>query len=127
MNIANGSMFTYGKFWPVLAKRYGIEYGIPEADESKFQTIQTPIAPPPRGFAPAGKVKIRWSFEECAKKPEVVAAWKTIKEIHGITELKDSFSGQSVKGMFRLLNGELLGGWPRSMRYVNVNSLENGC
>ena len=104
-------MFTYGKFWPVLAKRYGIAYGIPKVDKSKFQTIQTPIAPPPRGFAPAGKAEIRWSFEEWAKKLEVVAAWKTIEEIHGITELKDPFSGQSVKDVFRLLN-ELLGGWP---------------
>jgi len=120
-------MFTYGMFWPVLAKQYGIGYGIPEADELKFQTIQMPIAPLPRGFGLAGRVKIGWSFEEWTKKPEVVAAWKTIKERHGITELKDPFSGQNVKDVFGLLDGELLGGWPRSMRYVNVKSLENGC
>lgn len=118
-------MFTYGKFWPVLAKRYGIKYGIPGVDESKFQTIQMPIAPPPRGFGQAGKVKIGWSFEGWAKKPEVMATWKTIKERHKITELKDLFTGQNVKDVFGLLDGELLGGWPRSMRYVNVSSLKN--
>jgi len=56
-----------------------------------------------------------------------VAAWKTIKERHGITEPKDPFSGQNVKDVFGLLDGELLGGWLWSIRYVNVNSLENGC
>ena len=50
-----------------------------------------------------------------------------MKEKHGITKLKDSFSGQNVKDVFRLLDDELLGEWPRSMRYANVNSLENGC
>ena len=59
MNIPDGNMFTYGKFWPVLAKQYRIGYGIHEVDESKFQTIQMPIAPPPRGFGPARKVKTR--------------------------------------------------------------------
>jgi len=50
LNIADGSMFTCGKFWPVLAKQYGIAYGIPEVDELKLQTIQMLIAPPPRGL-----------------------------------------------------------------------------
>ena len=127
LNIAGGSMFACGKFWPVLAKQYGIEYGVSEVNELKFQTIQVPLAPPPRGFGPAGKVKIGWSFEEWAEKPEVVTAWKTIKERHGITELKDPFSGRNVKDVFGLLDGELLGGWLWSVRYVNVNSLENGC
>ena len=54
-------------------------------------------------------------------------AWKTIKERHGITELKDPFTGQNVKDVFGLLDGELLGAWPQSMRYVNVNSLKNDC
>lgn len=48
LNIADGSMFIYGKFWSVLAKQYGIECGIPEADESKFQTMRMSIAPPRR-------------------------------------------------------------------------------
>ncbi|XTI93918.1 hypothetical protein V2W45_908665 [Cenococcum geophilum] len=50
LNIADGSMFTCGKFRPVLAKQYGIAYGIPEVDELKLQTIQMLIAPPPRGL-----------------------------------------------------------------------------
>ena len=53
-----------------------------------------------------------------------MTAWKTIKERHGITELKDPLSGQNVKDVFGLLDGELLGAWPQSMRYVNVNSLK---
>ena len=56
-----------------------------------------------------------------------MTAWKTIKERHGITELKDPFSGQNVKDVFGLPDGEPLGGRPRSTRYVNANSLENGC
>jgi hypothetical protein len=56
-----------------------------------------------------------------------VAAWKTINERYGITELKDPFGGQNVKDVLGLLDGELLGGWLWGMGYVNVNSLENGC
>ena len=111
MNIADGDMFTYGKFWPVLAKQYSIECGIPEMDESKFQTVQMPIAPPPRGFGPAGKVKIGWSSEEWEKNPRL---WRREKRSRrdGITKPKDPFSGQNVKDVFGLLDGELLGGCP---------------
>jgi hypothetical protein len=36
-NIVDDSPFSYGKFWPELAKWYGIEYTVPEADDSMYQ------------------------------------------------------------------------------------------
>jgi hypothetical protein len=116
LNHADGGLFTYGKFWPKLASAYGIEYGIPEVDDSKFQTVEMPIAPPPRGFGPAGKFRIAWSFEAWAETPKVQDTWKALKEKYGLVAKVDPFD--NVKDVFGLLDGEMLGPWGRSMRYV---------
>ncbi|OCK82028.1 hypothetical protein K432DRAFT_433754 [Lepidopterella palustris CBS 459.81] len=109
----HADLFTYGKFWPVLAKWYGIEYGVPEVEEGKFQVLEMATRPPPRGFGQAGKVKLSWSFEAWAKRPEVLSAWKSIKDTFGLEELKDPFA--NVKDVFGLLDGEILGPWGRSI------------
>ena len=48
-NACDDSKFTYGKFWPTLARWYGVEYKLPDGDVS-YRTIQTPYEPPPRGY-----------------------------------------------------------------------------
>ena len=84
MNIANGSMFTYGKFWPVLAKQYGIKYGIPEVDESKFQTIQMSIAPPPRGFGSAGRLRFGGLLRSGRRSPRLWWRGKRLRRDMGL-------------------------------------------
>ncbi len=38
-NAADGSSFSWGKFWPKLANHYGLECGFPNEDLSEYQTI----------------------------------------------------------------------------------------
>jgi nucleoside-diphosphate-sugar epimerase len=117
LNHSDGSMFSFGKFWPQLAAAYGLQYSAPEQDENKFQTVTMPTTPPPRGFGPPGKFRLSWSFEAWANKKEVLDAWATLKKKHGLTFLKDPF-GESVKDVFGLLDAAILGPWGRSMRLV---------
>lgn len=48
-NAADSSPFTWGKFWPKLAKWYDIEYTKPDVKNDKYEANQTPYDPPPRG------------------------------------------------------------------------------
>lgn len=122
-NITDSSVFSYGKLWPVLAALYGIPYGIPEADESKYQTTTMPVQPPPRGFGPAGIVRASWSFDAWARTPEVQQAWSTLKERHGLSPVKDPFVEDNIKESFGLLDGEILGSWGRSMSMAKSRKL----
>jgi nucleoside-diphosphate-sugar epimerase len=115
LNLSDGSMFSYGKFWPILAAAYGVEYGIPETDDAKFTTVTMPIAPPPRGFGPPGKFRLSWSWEEWAERKEVKEAWATLKKREGLVAVRDPFEGQTVKDVFGLLDAAILGPWGRSM------------
>ncbi|KAL7941146.1 hypothetical protein V8C42DRAFT_361273 [Trichoderma barbatum] len=113
LNISDGSVFTYGKFWPVLAAAYGIPYGTAEVDDTKFQMIEMPVSPPPRGFGPAGKIKAARSFEAWANKTEVRKAWETLKSRHNLVPKPDPFD--KVQDIFGLLDGEILAPWGRSL------------
>ncbi|KAL5085829.1 hypothetical protein Trisim1_009899 [Trichoderma cf. simile WF8] len=113
LNISDGGSFSYGKFWPVLAAAYGIPYGTAEVDDAKFQIVDMPISPPPRGFGPAGRIRIARSFEAWAHKPEVRKAWETLKARHNLTPKPDPFD--KVQDIFGLLDGEILGPWGRSL------------
>ena len=46
LNITDGSEFSLGTFWPGLAQLYGVEYSVPERDESNYRTFETPFEPP---------------------------------------------------------------------------------
>jgi nucleoside-diphosphate-sugar epimerase len=116
LNISDGSMFSWGKFWPILAQAYGAEYSVPETDDAKFTTITMPTTPPPRGFGAPGKFRLSWSWEQWASKPEVVEAWKRIKSREGLEVVRDPFEGINVKDVFGLLDAAVLGPWGRSMR-----------
>lgn len=75
-NIVDDSPFAYGQFWSTLAGWYGMEHGLPDEDESKYVVVKLPTNPPPRGFGKPGLVKIGFSFEQWAKRPEVKDAWE---------------------------------------------------
>ena len=49
LNISDSSQFTWGKFWPILAKWYGIPYTSPRPDTKAYNLLEMPLEPPPRG------------------------------------------------------------------------------
>lgn len=115
LNIADSTSFTYGKFWPVLASWYGLEYGVPSTDESKFAAVTMPYpSPPPRGFGQSGILKLTWTFEDWANLPEVHAAWQRLKVRYGLVEIKKPF--ESVKEVFGTVDADILASWPRNLR-----------
>jgi nucleoside-diphosphate-sugar epimerase len=116
LNISDGSMFTWGKFWPLLAASYDVEYGVPETADDKFTTVTMPTTPPPRGFGPAGKFRLAWSFEEWARQPDVREAWNTLKKREGLVIKRDPFDDANVKDIFGLSDAAILGPWGRSMK-----------
>lgn len=49
-NAKDDSHFTWGRFWPMLARWYGTDgYTTPELDESKFKIVPLALKKPPRG------------------------------------------------------------------------------
>ncbi|PON27728.1 hypothetical protein TGAM01_v203495 [Trichoderma gamsii] len=113
LNIADGGVFTYGQFWPVLAALYGIPYNVPESDDAKYQTVEMPISPPPRGFGPAGKFRTSGTYVEWANRPEVKQAWETLKARHNLAPKPDPFD--KIPEIFSLLDIDVLGCWGRSL------------
>lgn len=107
---------SWGKFWPVLAKWYGIEYGVPEEDPSKYGTLEMPYEPPPRGFGPRGKIHAAWTFAGWSEKPEAREAWERLQARYGLTH--NPFDDK--QNTFGLLDTDVLGPWPRSIRYVEA-------
>ncbi|KIW13409.1 hypothetical protein PV08_08597 [Exophiala spinifera] len=108
LNISDDSMFTYGKFWPVLASWYGVSYGTPP---EPVNSVQMPYTPPPRGFGEAGKVEFAWSFQEWALRDDVQNAWRRIAERHSL--VKNPFD--NVTDVFGILDGDISGPWARSI------------
>lgn len=123
LNITDGSEFSWGKFWPVLAKWYGIEHGLPEQDPTKYSTLEMPHEPPPRGFGPRGKIHAAWTFAGWSEKPEARSAWDKIQARHGLTQ--NPFDDK--QNTFGLLDTDILGSWPRSIRYAIEKELTAEC
>jgi hypothetical protein len=89
-----------------------------ETDEERYTVATMPRDPPPRGFGPPGKVKIAFSFEVWAQKPEVKDAWEKIKERSGLKELDPWRERSVLQNVFGTLDGEMLGSWSR--RVLNL-------
>jgi len=111
LNISDSSQFTWGKFWPILAKWYGIPYTSPNPDAEAYTLMEMPLEPPPRGFGPRGKIYASFSFASWAQKPEVLAAWDALRKKYGL--LQSPFD-DTLK-TFGLIDGEILTPWPRSI------------
>ena len=114
LNIVDDSRFSYGVFWPTLASWFGLQYGIPEPDESKYQHITMPRDPPPRGFGAPGLIKLTWNFASWAEKPEVKEAWKKIQERNSLDPSLDPWrNAKALQECFGTLDAEILGPWTR--------------
>ncbi|GME40666.1 nad dependent epimerase dehydratase family protein [Neofusicoccum parvum] len=90
-NAADGSAFTWSKFWPKLAEYHGLEWKGPELDESAYSVITIPRDETPRGFGPQATIRRRFTLTDWAKKPEVQQAWKELAQEHDLLdkELRD--------------------------------------
>lgn len=118
-NVADDSLFTIAKFWPILAAWYGVEYDVPGETEN---SMTLSAEPPPRGFGGPGKIEFGWSFQAWASRVDVQAAWKRLASRHEL--VKNPFD--QIMENFGLLDAELLAPWGRSLRFVhsfqNTNS-----
>lgn len=115
LNIVDDSRFAWGALWPLAAEWYGIDYETPEEDESKFAVVTMPRSPAPRGFGPAGKVRVLWTFSAWAEKEEVKQAWERIQEREGLDKgLSPWRDHKSLLDCFGTLDAEVLGPWTRT-------------
>lgn len=93
-NASDDGIFTWSKFWPLLASWYGLDYIRPD-DKGKYEDLILPHNPPPRGYGPPGKIRYRFSLTEWAKQHEVAQAWKdiaqqndlSVKELHDVDRI----------------------------------------
>lgn len=109
-NAADGCPFTFGKFWPNLARRLDMTYTRPrsEGGSAQYHEVEFPYSPPPRGFGPQSKMRFTFTLTEWAKKPEVQRAWEEIAEKH---QLRDG-KLRDVERIFGFLDSALLMSWP---------------
>ncbi|KAJ7198984.1 NAD dependent epimerase/dehydratase family protein-like protein [Mycena pura] len=90
-NASDGSAFTWGKFWPRLAEKFGVKWKTPELDDSAYAVTYGSDTKVPRGFGPPLITRQRYTLAQWAKKPEVRQAWRELAEEHGLVdkELRD--------------------------------------
>jgi len=84
-NASDDSAFCYGKFWPKLAKWYGVDIVRPDPD-GKYDEITQAHDPPPRGFGPPGLLRSKFRLSEWAIRPEVKKAWRELAEKYDLVE-----------------------------------------
>lgn len=115
LNIVDDSRFAWGALWPIAANWYGISYQTPEEDPSKYGTLTMPRSPAPRGFGPAGKVNVTFTFTEWAERKEVKDAWEKIQERESLNkELSPWRNAKSLTECFGTFDAEVLGPWTRT-------------
>lgn len=85
-NATDDCAFTWGKFWPKLAAKYQMPWKGPDLDDSAFRESESKFNPPPRGFGPPGKQRVKFTLTEWAKRPEVQKAWKEIAAKHDLRQ-----------------------------------------
>lgn len=118
-NASDDCTFTWGKFWPKLAARYGMPWTGPVIDQSVYKELEMPYNPPPRGFGPPGKMRSKFTFTEWAKKPEVQKAWEEIATAH---KLRDTSLGD-IDRIFGFLDAATTWTYPILYRFVTPLSL----
>ncbi|KAH6699958.1 hypothetical protein BKA64DRAFT_714247 [Cadophora sp. MPI-SDFR-AT-0126] len=106
-NIVDGSAFTWGRLWILLAQWYGTAWLPPVEEDSEYRISYARYDPPPRGYG-KGVTRTTFSFVEWSQKPEVVDAWKELTYKHNLTF--DPFEDRG--GVFGLTDVSILHGWP---------------
>jgi len=109
-NAFDDSAFTWGKFWPKLAKAYGVECGRPDPKGKYTEIVQT-HDPPPRGFGEPGKIRYNFTLVEWAQRPEVVKAWKELAEKYDLMDKQF----RDVERVFSFTDAAL--GWSQNVYF----------
>lgn len=83
-NITDGSEFTFGRLWPILAEWFGgLQWEPPSDDATHYTEREMPFTP--RGHGPRGKLRSSFSLVEWAREPETRRAWKELREEYGLS------------------------------------------
>ncbi|KIV88649.1 hypothetical protein PV10_08313 [Exophiala mesophila] len=126
-NITDGSEFTFGNFWPILASWFGLEWKPPQENDS-YHEVELPFVP--RGYGPKGKLRSTFNFIEWAKKPATRQAWVEMKEEHKLNT--DPLQNPEKTFAFLQFALELTWSWQTSMNkarkfgwHGHVDSIES--
>jgi len=106
-NTMDGTTFTWGNFWPKYAGWYGIGYETPSLDDSAYTVITTTHDPPPRGFGPPAKLRVRFTLTDWAKQEKVQKAWEELISRHGLKV--DKLQDMDIDRIFGFTDGGLMG------------------
>ncbi|KAH7327268.1 hypothetical protein BKA65DRAFT_510261 [Rhexocercosporidium sp. MPI-PUGE-AT-0058] len=104
-NAIDGTPFSWGRLWPMLATWYGTTAGKPELDDGKYQVMTMPHDPPPRGWGPPTTYRSSFSITAWASQPSVKKAWSEIVQMHKLDNSHDPFADPSE--MFPFLDAAL--------------------
>ncbi|KAI6708194.1 NAD dependent epimerase/dehydratase family protein [Diplocarpon mali] len=104
-NATDGTPFSWGRLWPLLAGWYGTTAGRPELDQKKYQSVTMPHSPPPRGWGPATTYRNSFSITAWASDPVVKQAWSEIVLKESLDNSSNPFS--KPEEMFPFLDGAL--------------------
>ncbi|KAK2623585.1 hypothetical protein QTJ16_007139 [Diplocarpon rosae] len=116
-NAVDGTPFSWGRLWPLLAGWYGTTAGRPELDRDKYQSITMPHSPPPRGWGPATTCRYTFTMTAWAGDPAVQQAWSEIVQKHGLDTSRNPFSRPEETFLF--LDGAL---W--AMERLNLSEMK---
>ena len=128
-NIVDDYRFNWGRFWPILAKWYGLDWAPPD-EEAKYQEIEMPMKP--RGFVsipdamelecdvantffsagPNGKIRLTFTLIEWTSRADVQKAWKELAAEYNIK----SNPLEDVERLWTPINFALISSWPNSIR-----------
>ncbi|RFU24187.1 hypothetical protein B7463_g12150, partial [Scytalidium lignicola] len=110
-NAADTSPFTWGEFWPVLARWFNLPYGVPDVSGNYRETI-LPYSTPPRGYGPVGKLRYTWKFTDWAKKTVVQTTWAKLQKEHNLCQ--SPFEEDKVDQIFAFLDSNIACTWSLS-------------
>lgn len=86
-NVCDDDVFTWGVFWPQLAKKFGMRFTGPREGEGvAWKETPMPSSPPPHGFGGRTVRRSTFSFVEWAKEEVHQEAWSELAEKHGLRE-----------------------------------------
>ncbi|KAH8893047.1 hypothetical protein GQ53DRAFT_861451 [Thozetella sp. PMI_491] len=113
-NVQDGLPFTWGRFWPSLAQWYATSWAPPEDDPSKYRIAESRWEKTPRGYGPQGVTRTSFSLLEWSEGQEVQAAWKELKEKHGL--LLEPFKDAAKRAqIFAMSDSAIISGWALSL------------